>query len=202
MLTCASCQCIYIITNICSLFIVCFDPLRNCNLAVYYEFTTSNIKLFWETKAFALKAEYDLDYGSKNDYVPADTGDGGQGQFGAVSPSNWRVPGTSPVGENSYAGAADGGEEPWFAEAVSTVSLDLEKADEAYTAFTITALDFKVEAFGKTSPFEWPGVDAGKDELLAAIGYEALLATTPNTIKKAWAKIHPEPEKEKPKKKE
>ena len=57
-------------------------------------------------------ADYDLDFGSKNDYVTQSYGDGGQGQFGAVSPNNWRVPGTSPVGQTSYAGAADGGDEP------------------------------------------------------------------------------------------
>ena len=59
----------------------------------------------------AIRAEYDLDYGKKNDYVAQSYADGGQGQFGAVSPSNWRVPGTSPVGQSSYAGAADGGDE-------------------------------------------------------------------------------------------
>merc|ERR1712113_917140 len=52
-------------------------------------------------------ADYDLDFGSNNGYVPASAGDGGQGQFGAVSPNNWRVPGTSPVGQTSYSGAAD-----------------------------------------------------------------------------------------------
>ena len=91
--------------------------------------------------------EYDLDYGSKNGYVPADVGDGGQGQFGAVSPSNWRVPGTSPIGSTSWDGAADGGDEPWFAEAVSTVSLDLEKASETMLAFTKEAAQFKIAAF-------------------------------------------------------
>ena len=64
----------------------------------------------FRASTFVSMAEYDLDYGMKNDYVPASAGDGGQGQFGAVSPNNWRVPGTSPVGESSYAGAADGGD--------------------------------------------------------------------------------------------
>jgi len=41
-----------------------------------------------------------LDYGKQNSYAPAKSGDGGQGTFGAVSPSNWRVPGTSPIAES------------------------------------------------------------------------------------------------------
>jgi len=45
-----------------------------------------------------------LDYGKQNSYVPTKSGDGGQWTFGAVSPSNWQVPGTSPLGEKSYPG--------------------------------------------------------------------------------------------------
>lgn len=139
---------------------------------------------------------YDLDYGMKNDYEPASTGDGGQGQFGAVSPSNWRVPGTSPIGEKSYPGAADGGDEPWFAEAVSTVSLDLNKANEAFEAFTASALAFKIAEFGATSPYQWPGDDAGKAELIASIGYSKALESTVAQLGKAWDAIHPAPKKE------
>ena len=140
---------------------------------------------------------YDLEYGLNNSYEPAEIGDGGQGQFGAVSPSDWRVPGTSPVGEKSYPGAADGGDEPWFAEAVSTVALDLDKANEAYMAFTATALDFKISEFGATGPYEWPGDKEGKDELLASMGYDAVLGATAMQLKKGWAAIHPEPKMEK-----
>merc|ERR1712113_1074145 len=89
-------------------------------------------------------SDYDLDFGKKNSYVPASIGDGGQGQFGAVSPNDWRVPGTSPVGQKSYPGGSDGGEEPWFAEAVSTVSLDLSRAEDTMKAFTKEAATFKI----------------------------------------------------------
>lgn len=71
---------------------------------------------------------------------------GGQGQFGAVSPSDWKVPGTGPVGENSF-GKADGADEPWFAEAVSTVEMDLKKGAEIMEAFTMQAADFKIAKF-------------------------------------------------------
>jgi len=143
-----------------------------------------------------MQMSYDLDYGMKNDYEPAENGDGGQGQFGAVSPSNWRVPGTSPVGEKSYAGAADGGDEPWFSEAISTVSLDLNQANEAFVAFTASALTFKIAEFGASKPYQWPGDAAGKDELIASIGYAKVLESTVAQLGKAWAKIHPEPKKE------
>jgi hypothetical protein len=99
-------------------------------------------------------AEYDLDYGKTNSYVPAENADGGQGQFGAVSPNDWKVPGTSPVGEASYGGADDGSDEPWFSEAVSTVSLDLDKADATLKAFTKDAATFKIEAFAATKPLK------------------------------------------------
>ena len=101
-----------------------------------------------ESTASCLKmSDYDLDFGKTNSYVPAAGGDGGQGQFGARSPSDWRVPGTSPCGQTSYPGGADGADEPWFAEAVSTVSLDLAKADDTLKAFTKEAAGFKIEAF-------------------------------------------------------
>ncbi|KAK1743642.1 hypothetical protein QTG54_005239 [Skeletonema marinoi] len=38
----------------------------------------------------------DLEYGLKNGYVPASAGDGGQGEFGAQSPNDWRYPEPPP----------------------------------------------------------------------------------------------------------
>ena len=124
-----------------------------------------------------------MDYGKKNSYVPQSYADGGQGTFGAVSPSDWRVPGTSPVGQSSYAGAADGGDEPWFAEAVSTVSLDLAKAEETLKAFTKEAAMFKAEAFAKDA-----GVNAGDamDKLVGEMGYDKFLEASPGQLQKAW----------------
>ena len=138
------------------------------------------------TASTAVRAEYDLDYGKKNTYVPQSYADGGQGQFGAVSPSNWRVPGTSPVGQSSYAGAADGGDEPWFAEAVSTVSLDLAKAEETLKAFTKEAAQFKAEAFAKDN--DTTAEDA-MDKLVGEMGYDKFLEASPGQLKKAWAKL-------------
>lgn len=137
-------------------------------------------------------ADYDLDFGKKNDYETASAGDGGQGQFGAVSPSNWRVPGTSPVGETSYGGAADGGDEPWFAEAVSTVSLDLQKADDTLKAFTKEAADFKIAAFAETSPYGFTSTDAAADELIGALGYSKYLESSTKQLTKVWEKLHPD----------
>ena len=137
--------------------------------------------------ATALQAEYDLDFGKKNNYVPQSAGDGGQGQFGAVSPNDWRVPGTSPVGQSSWAGAADGGDEPWFAEAVSTVSLDLAKAEETLKAFTKEAASFKIAAFCEANGVD----DASKamDDLVGAMGYDKFLESSPAQLKKAYAKL-------------
>lgn len=140
-----------------------------------------------------LRMSYDLDYGKKNSYVPASIGDGGQGQFGAVSPSDWRVPGTSPVGQSSYEGAADGGDEPWFAEAVSTVSLDLKKADETLKAFTKEAANFKIEAFAETNPYGFESTDAGLDELVGKMGYSKFLESSTKQIQKVWDGLHPDP---------
>jgi hypothetical protein len=134
-------------------------------------------------------AEYDLDYGKKNSYVPAQIGDGGQGQFGAVSPSNWRVPGTSPIGQKSYAGAADGGDEPWFAEAVSTVSLDLAKAEETLKAFTKEAASFKMDAFAETNPAGFKDKSAAMAELIGAMGYSAFLEASPKQLAGAWESL-------------
>lgn len=145
-------------------------------------------------------ADYDLDFGSNNDYVPASAGDGGQGQFGAVSPNDWRVPGTSPVGQASYGGAADGGDEPWFAEAVSTVSLDLKQAEDTLMAFTKEAADFKIDAFAATEPYQFTTKEAAYEELVGKMGYSSFLEASSKQLAKTWATLHPEPKKEEPKK--
>jgi len=142
----------------------------------------------------ALNAEYDLDFGKKNSYVPADIGDGGQGQFGAVSPNDWRVPGTSPIGESSYSGADDGGEEPWFSEAVSTVSLDLKKADETLKAFTKEAAEFKIQTFADTKPYQFTSNEAALEEIVGKMGYSKFLEASAKQISKVWDQLHPKPE--------
>ena len=135
-----------------------------------------------------------MDYGSKNGYEPASVGDGGQGQFGAVSPNNWRVPGTSPIGQSSWTGAADGGDEPWFAEAVSTVSLDLEKAGETMLAFTKEAAEFKITAFCEDKGID--DKDKALSELVGALGYDKFLESSTKQLAKAYAKLYPPPPKE------
>lgn len=137
--------------------------------------------------ASSLMAEYDLDYGKKNSYVPAKGGDGGQGTFGAVSPNNWRVPGTSPVGQSSYPGAPDGGDEPWFAEAVSTVSLDLKKAEDTLKAFTKEAAMFKMDEFAELTGVSTK--ESAMGELVAAMGYAKFLESTPKQLEKEWNKM-------------
>jgi len=134
-------------------------------------------------------ADYDLDYGSKNTYTPAATGDGGQGQFGARSPTDWRVPGTSPVGQSSYPGAPTGDDQPWFAETISTVELDMDKAEATYKAFTQGAAAFKIEAFAETEPKGFKNKDAAYDELVGAMGYEGFLEANPKQLAKAWEKL-------------
>jgi hypothetical protein len=140
----------------------------------------------------------DLNYGMKNTYVPAVGGDGGQGQFGARSPTDWRVAGTSPVGESSYSGAADGGEEPWFSEAVSTVSLDLEKADETLKAFTKDAAMFKIEEFGAAKPYGFTTTNAAMEELVGKLGYSKFLEMSTKQLMKQWETLHPDPKAVKP----
>lgn len=149
---------------------------------------------FYITESTSLNV--DLDYGMKNTYVPASAGDGGQGQFGAQSPNDWRVPGTSPVGEASYKGADDGGEEPWFAEAVSTVSLDLETADRTLKAFTKDAAAFKIEEFAAANPYEFTTTEAAMEELVGKLGYSKFLECNTKQLMKQWKILHPEPAKE------
>lgn len=144
--------------------------------------------------ATALQAAYDLEFGKKNSYVPASTGDGGQGQFGAVSPNDWKVPGTSPIGQTSWPGAADGGDEPWFAEAVSTVSLDLAKAEETLKAFTKEAAEFKIAAFCEENGIK--DTTAAMDDLVGALGYDKFLESSASQLKKAYDKLKGKVEKE------
>lgn len=145
-------------------------------------------------------SDYDLDFGMKNDYVTQSYGDGGQGQFGAVSPNNWRQPGTSPVGENSYDGAADGGDEPWFSEAVATVFLDLSKADDTVKAFTKETAAFKMDQFSSTSPYEFTDKEHALDELVGKLGYNGFLECNAKQLAKAWDALHPKPKPPKEKK--
>lgn len=144
-------------------------------------------------------ADYDLEFGKKNDYKEVSYADGGQGEFGAISPNDWRQPGTSPVGQQSWAGADDGGEEPWFAEAVSTVFLDLAKAEDTLKAFTKDAAVFKVEAFAETKPFEFESAEACLEELTGSMGYDKFLEASPKNLAKAWDALHPDPEAKKKK---
>lgn len=165
---------------------LCF---RFCCYAIpYYYYLTSNF-VYTETTSLGV----DLTYGLKNTYVPASGADGGQGTFGARSPNDWRVPGTSPVGESSYEGAADGGEEPWFSEAVSTVSLDLQKADETLKAFTKDAAMFKIEEFAKAKPYGFTSNDAAMEELVGKLGYSKYLEMSTKQLMKTWGTLHPDP---------
>ena len=108
-------------------------------------------------------AEYDLDFGKKNTYVPASVGD---------------------VGQASYAGAADGGDEPWFSEAVSTVSLDLKQAESALKAFTKEAASFKMAEFAKENGVD--DKDAAMAKLVDALGYDKFLESTTKQLAKEW----------------
>ena len=173
-----------------------FEPFRhaflNVNIVIFAWWNLRSLIIFSDVLSLSLSAstavsaEFDLDYGMKNDYVPAGAEDGGQGQFGAVSPSNWRVPGTSPVGQSSYAGAPDGGDEPWFSEAVSTVSLDLAKAEETLKAFTKEAAIFKAETFAKAND---TSAEDAMSKLVGEMGYDKFLEASPNQLKKAWEKL-------------
>jgi len=145
-------------------------------------------------------ADYDegiYDYGLDNGYETAPGADGGQGEFGAQSPNNWRLPGTSPIGQSSYPGADDGGDEPWFSEAVSTVSLDLKKAEDTLLAFTKEAAMFKIDQFVATKPYEFTTKEACYDELVGKLGYNVFLESSEKVLAKEWKKLHPEAKKEK-----
>jgi hypothetical protein len=170
---------------------------RDHRLSISHLFDTALVSqsfAFIVDSATTLQAEYDLDFGKKNSYVPASGGDGGQGQFGAVSPNDWKVPGTSPVGQRSWPGAADGGDEPWFAEAVSTVSLDLAKAEETLKAFTKEAAEFKIAAFCEENGVK----DSAQamDELVGALGYGKFLESSASQLKKAYDQLKGKTSKE------
>jgi len=160
---------------------------------ISYRLSHSIVFLSFNFCAATTSLNVDLDYGMKNSYVPAELGDGGQGQFGARSPNDWRVPGTSPVGESSYSGAPDGGEEPWFSEAVSTVSLDLAKADETLKAFTRDAAMFKIEEFAAAKPYGFTSTDAAMEELVGKLGYSKFLEMSTKQLMKQWETLHPDP---------
>jgi hypothetical protein len=97
------------------------------------------------------------------------------------------VPGTSPVGQSSYAGAPDGGDEPWFSEAISTVSLDLKKAEETLKAFTKEAAMFKMDAFAESAGISDKA--GALDELSASMGYSKFLEASPKQLETAWKKL-------------
>jgi hypothetical protein len=162
---------------------------REDNIFCQFSIAYNAVFFYIVCVASVLLAEYDLNYGKKNSYVPASAGDGGQGQFGACSPNDWRVPGTSPIGQSSWSGAADGGDEPWFAEAVSTVSLDLKKAEETLKAFTKDAASFKINAFAKENGIK--NAEKAFDELVGSMGYDKFLEASPNQLKKAFESLNP-----------
>lgn len=151
------------------------------------------------TPSFAVRrsalglADYDLDFGMDNGYETAPGADGGQGTFGAQSPNDWRVPGTSPVGQSSYGGADDGGDEPWFSEAVSTVSLDLKKAEDTLMAFTKEAAMFKMDQFAKSKPYDFTTTESAYEELVGKLGYNVFLESSEKVLAKEWKKLHPVP---------
>merc|ERR1712238_107292 len=103
--------------------------------------------------------------------------------------------GTSPIGQTSFPGGADGGDEPWFAEAVSTVSLDLSKAQETMLAFTKEAAEFKIAAFCEENTVD--DKDKALSELIGALGYDKFLESSTKQLAKAWAKLNPAPKAEK-----
>lgn len=101
------------------------------------------------------------------------------------------------MGQASYAGASDGGDEPWFSEAVSTVSLDLKKAEDTLMAFTKEAAEFKIAAFSETKPYGFTTQESAYDELVGKMGYSGFLEATEKQLLKQWKTLHPEPESKK-----
>eukprot|EP00519_Triparma_laevis_P001443 CAMPEP_0182499532 /NCGR_PEP_ID=MMETSP1321-20130603/7807_1 /TAXON_ID=91990 /ORGANISM="Bolidomonas sp., Strain RCC1657" /LENGTH=202 /DNA_ID=CAMNT_0024703751 /DNA_START=24 /DNA_END=632 /DNA_ORIENTATION=- len=131
--------------------------------------------------------------GMDNGYVPASAGDGGQGQFGAVSPSDWKTPGTSPAGENSF-GKSDGGDEPWFSEAVATVFMETSQQESTYLAFTKEAAEFKMAEFEAASPYDFKNKADAQKELVEKLGgYDQFLDSDNKKLLKTWDMIHPDP---------
>jgi len=131
--------------------------------------------------------------GMDNGYVTADAGDGGQGQFGAISPSDWKTPGTSPAGENSF-GKADGGDEPWFAEAVGTVFMEAGSQESTYLAFTKEAAEFKMADFENAKPYDFKNKADAQKELIEKLGgYDQFLDSDNKKLLKTWDMLHPDP---------
>lgn len=129
-------------------------------------------------------------------YEPATYGDGGHGQFGARSPNEWRQPGTGPINEVSYNGAATGDEEPWNSEAVSTVSIDLSQCASALETFTAEAADYKINEFGKTNPKDWVDAKSAKEKLIKMMGYDEFMNANMKQLGKVWDPPPPPPAKE------
>mmetsp|Transcript_12578 Transcript_12578/g.29159 ORF Transcript_12578/g.29159 Transcript_12578/m.29159 type:complete len:177 (-) Transcript_12578:194-724(-) len=137
-------------------------------------------------------SDFDLDYGRNNDYGVNDIM---QGTFGARSPNDWQVPGTSPIGEVSYEGANDGGDMPWTSFFQATVFLDLETAEGSLRAFTKEAADFKLDGFISTNPAGYTTKDDAFDTLVGAMGYDKFLQANDRELKKAWEGVKGKPEK-------
>ena len=125
-----------------------------------------------------------------------------QTSVGAVSPSEWKTPGTSPVGENSF-GKSDGGDEPWFSEAVATVFMDNQARDSAYEAFTAEALAVKMDTFEAAKPVKFKDKDTAQKFLIDKFGgLDKFLDAGDKAIMKKWdeefkPKPPPEPKEEK-----
>ena len=86
-------------------------------------------------------------------------------------------------------------EEPWFSEAISTVSLDLQKADETLKAFTKDAAMFKMEEFAAAKPYGFTSNEAAMEELVGKLGYSKFLEMSTKQLMKTWETLHPEPAK-------
>lgn len=71
---------------------------------------------------------------------------------------------------------------------MSTVELDLKKADETLKAFTKEAAQFKIEAFCEANGIK----DTAKamDDLVGELGYDKFLESAPNALKKAYNKAN------------
>jgi hypothetical protein len=71
-------------------------------------------------------ADYDLDFGKKSTYVPCQSGDG-VGRDSIAGPQRLACSWNWSVGQSSYAGAADGDDEPWFSRSRRFSMLDLKR---------------------------------------------------------------------------
>jgi len=105
-------------------------------------------------------------------------------------------PGTSPLGETSYDGADTGSDEPWNSEAVSTVFMDLQQGTSAMEEFTLSAANFKIEQFARTSPSGFTNNDAAKKKLIDEMGYDAFMNANMKQLAKVWGGPEEEAAKE------